>query len=665
MTSPHLEQFARQLKSWAQDIIDHGRTPFRRVDCLSHIVTEAGVVSPPLIFWINRQSMMAGGIVLLPEKNLAAELQLGRHCAEALGLSHFVTWETEQVRLWRTNNGDISEEKNFPLPGTDHPDFFRHLLRDLIDALKIPSVTGAIPQDQLSHHYFHNLFNIAEELALPALTDAFRSQRAEELDGMVFDVDQRAQEANRLFLLQLLTALRFNLLPDILLPEDLGEVVTTALERAPEPFNTSLIYRWDAAPLSLPSETAICYHHLLLRLQQLRWTTPPQRITKSLRDLLDFWYPESGKCRMENADMLLYPRTPAIHPNLNAILSDSPLLLASTAIARELAGLPQPVFRYDSLLSLTPETICRGSLSAWLLSPIPISRNERALFGARLRISWPHRNFKILTDQPRWKWQMIHLLGICLPQQHLQIECPVALVEIASDDPLWFLLCEQFHLRKIVKNEERLCLSLSRSPLNTEPTLIKAGDDQAEVSLVFSEPEHFRQQLISALQLPELQTDKERPAAKAPVQASKNVRQQIIEQLQTHGIPNFPDQYLYFLDHPDMLSYAITPPLKVTSRLLGQFDMVDGDGQSLSGYGEELEQALMICSQLGKTTFDLPGDRKQLEQILQRYRKDLDSLHQLLSDLSYRQMEKPQAARNLIRNIWKKLELPDPDWFKN
>ena len=663
--SPHLEQFASQLKSWAQDIIDHGRTPFRRVDCLPNIVTEVGVIRPPLIFWINRQSMMAGGIVLLPEKNLAEELQRGRHCAEALGLSHFVTWETEQVRLWRTSDGDIGEEKRFPLPGADHPDFFRHLLLDLIDALKIPAVTGAIPRDQLSHHYFHNLFNIAEELALPALTDAFRTQRAEEFEGLAFDVDQRALEANRLFLLQLLTTLRFNLLPDILLPEDLDEVVTTALERAPEPFNTSLVYRWDAAPLSLPNETAVCYHHLLLRLQQLRWTTPPQRMTKSLGNLLDFWYPQSGNCQMENANMLLYPRTPATNPNLYAILSDSPLLLAVTAIARELAGLSQPAFHYDSLLSLTPETTYRGSLSAWLLSSIPIARNERALFGARLRTSWPHRNFKILTDQPRWKWQMIHLLGICQPQQRLQIECPVALVEIASDDPLWSLLCEHFHLREVVKSEHSLSLLLSRSPLNTEPTLIKSVDDQTEISLVFTETEHFRQQLISALQLPEIKAYTDRPVGRATVQASKNVRQQIIEQLQTHGIPNFPDQYLYFLDHPDMLSYAITPPLKVTSRLLGQFDMVDGEGQPLSGYGEELEQALLVCSQLGKTAFDLPGDRKQLEQILQHYRKDLDNLHQLLSDLSYRQMEKPQAARNLIRNIWKKLQLPDPDWLKN
>jgi hypothetical protein len=663
--TPALEQFARQLKIWTQDIIDHGRTPFRRVDCLPAIVTEMGVVTPPLVFWINRQSMMAGGIILLPEKNLAAELELGKSCADALGLSHFVTWETAQVRLWRSSNGAISEEKRFPLPGTDHPDFFRHLLRDLIDTLKIPAVTGAVAQGKLSPQYFHNLFNIAEELALPALTDAFRSQRADESEEVAFDVDQRAMEANRLLMLQILTTLRFNLLPDTLLPENLGEVVTSALKRAPEPFRTSLGYHWEAAPTSLPGETAVCYHHLLLRLQQLRWTTPPQRMQQSLRNLLDLWYPDKDSYQTEDADMQLNPYAPPTGTNLRAVLSDSPLLLAGTAIARELAGLPQPTFLYDSLMSLTPETICSGSLAARLLSPIPVSRSERALFGARLRTSWPHRNFRILTDQPRWKWQLIHLLGVCQPQQRLRVECPVNLVEIADDDSLWSLLCEHFHLSEVVKSGTSLCLSLLRSPLNTEPTMIREVGASRGESFVFAEPGQLRQHLVRTLQLPELEINKVAPATKTNIQASKNVKLQIIEQLQTHGIPNFPDQYLYFLDHPDMVSYVITPPLKVTSRLLGQFDMIDGDNRTLSGYGEELEQALLICSHLGKTTIDLPRDRNQLEQVLHRYRKDLDSLHQLLSDLCYRQMEKPQAARNLIRNIWKKLELPDVDWFKN
>ena len=663
--TPHLEQFARQLKIWAQDIIDHGRTPFRRVDCLPAIVTVEGVAKPPLVLWINRQSMMAGGIILLPENNLVDELQLGKNCAEALGLSHFVTWETEQVRLWRSSNGTISEEKCFPLPGTDHPDFFRHLLRDLIDVLKIPAVTGAIAQNRLSPHYFHNLFNIAEELALPALTDSFRSQRAEESEEVAFDVDQRAVEANRLLLLQILTTLRFGLLPATLLPEDLGKVVATALQRAPEPFSTTLSYHWEGAPTTLPGETAVCYHHLLLRLQQLRWTTPAQRMQQSLRNLLALWYPDSANEQTEDCEMFLYPYTPVAGTNLRAVLSDSPLLLASTAVARELAGLPQPAFFYSSLMSLTPENICRGSLVARLLSPIAVSRSDRSLFGAHLRISWPHRNFKILTDQPRWKWELIHLLGICQPQQDLRVECPMTLLEIAADDSLWALLSEYFHLREVIRGEHSLHLSLLRSPLHTEPTLIKTAGGTCRELFLFAEPEQLQEQLLIALQLPDTEENKTTPVGKAIMQASKNVKQQIIDQLHAHGIPNFPDQYLYFLDHPDMARYAITPPLRVTSRLLGQFDMVDGDGRTLRGYGEELEQALLTCALLGKSTIDLPRDRNQLAQLLARYRKDLDTLHQLLSDLSYRQMEKPQAARNLIRNIWKKLELPDVDWFKN
>ena len=70
MNQPELQQFAQQLATWTELIIENGRTPFRRVDLYPEIHTAQGILQPPLVFWINRQSMMAGGILLLPELNL-------------------------------------------------------------------------------------------------------------------------------------------------------------------------------------------------------------------------------------------------------------------------------------------------------------------------------------------------------------------------------------------------------------------------------------------------------------------------------------------------------------------------------------------------------------------------------------------------------------------
>ena len=646
-------------------MIDHGRTPFRRVDCFIDIVTEIGILTPPLIFWINRQSMMAGGVMFLPEKDLAKELQRGKSCADALGLSHFVTWETEQVRLWAVADEQIVEQQRFPLPGTDHPDFFRHLLREIIEALKVPAVTGALPHNKLSPSYFNNLLNTAEELAQSALTEAFRSQRAEETQGVFIDIDQRALEANRLLLLQILTALRFHLLPDTLLPEELGQVVTKALNRAPEPLRTNLKYNWEGSPSQLPAETAVCYHHLLLRLQQLRWTSSEERMRQTLYNLMTQWFPDQQQQAGATADIILYPQVPPSGINLRILLSDSPLVLACTTLLRELALLPQPTIYYSSLMSLDPKKLPAGSLSAQLLNQTPLTRDEKALYNARLRLSWPHRNFKIHTDQAHWKWELIYLLGISHPDQQIQIEVPAALLEMAADEPLWPLLSNHFHLREIIRKKQTVLISLIRSTVVTDPTLVCKADGTVHELFLSTEPEQLRQQLKNDLQLPDTPESKTASPGKTGVQVSKNLKQEIIDQLNAQGIPNFPDQYLYFLEQPDTVSYSITPPVKVTSRLLGQFELEDAEGQTIQGFGEELEQSLLICARIGKTTLDLPKDRAQLEQLLQLYRKDLDNLHQQLSDLSYRQIKKPQAARNLIRSVWKKLTLPDPEWFKN
>ncbi|MCK4503741.1 MAG: hypothetical protein KAU22_11965, partial [Desulfuromonadales bacterium] len=141
---------------------------------------------------------------------------------------------------------------------------------------------------------------------------------------------------------------------------------------------------------------------------------------------------------------------------------------------------------------------------------------------------------------------------------------------------------------------------------------------------------------------------------------NKKIREEIEQQLETHGIPNFPEQYLYFIDQPEIIHYSITPPLTVKSTLLGQFELADTTGKIIYGYGAELEQTLLFCSQAGKTEFDLPEDRHQLEQLLNHYQKDLKSLYKYLNDLCYRQLQDSKSAQKLVKKIWSRLNLPKP-----
>ncbi|MCK4691701.1 MAG: hypothetical protein KAT20_07830, partial [Desulfuromonadales bacterium] len=277
MNRPDLQQFAQQLALWTELVIANGRTPFRRVDLYPEIHTDQGVLRPPLVFWINRQSMMAGGILLLPEQDLSAELSRGRSCCEALGLKHFATWENDRVRIWRQDRNGISEHRQFNLEHTDHPDAFRLLLSEVLEALKLLAVIGLIPAAERSPHYLHNLFQTTLDLALPALVNSYRSQRVHELPSSAQDADQQAMEAGRLLLLQLLGLSWHGKLPSAILPEKLERAISISLLDLPEPLRLPLSQEVTATAPQLPFEASVCFHHLLLRLQQLAWKQPQQR----------------------------------------------------------------------------------------------------------------------------------------------------------------------------------------------------------------------------------------------------------------------------------------------------------------------------------------------------------------------------------------------------
>jgi len=291
MNKPDLRQFARQLAAWTELVIEHGRTPFRKVTLYTPLQTEQGLLTPPLIFWINRPSMMAGGLVLLPEQDLAAELERGRCCAEALALRHFVTWETDRVRIWQLTKGQITEFREFKIGPTDQPDSFRLLLNELLEALKLLAVLGLVPPAELSAHYLHNLFLVTLERTYSPLRESCRRQRALEEDDPGGDADWRAREINRLTLLQLLALLWHRQLPSAILPEKLDRAIELSLPKLPLPLRQALARPGLADSSQLPHESAVCFHHLLLRLRQLDWRQPADRALASIRLLIDNWYP--------------------------------------------------------------------------------------------------------------------------------------------------------------------------------------------------------------------------------------------------------------------------------------------------------------------------------------------------------------------------------------
>lgn len=769
----HLQQFAQQLAIWTEEIIEHGRIPFRRVDTYPEIDTEMGTIKPPLIFWINRQSMMAGGILLLPENNLETELERGQNLASALGLRNFVTWETNQARIWKIEGNEVREQQSFPLSDPDHPETFRFLLVDILDALKLIAVLGAIPATDLSPYYFNNLFHTTLQQALPPLIEVYRSQRSKIDEQPTEDTDTYANEANRLLLLQVLSLLWYNKFPDAILPEKMDRAIELSLLTLPEFVQIPLSRKATIEPPPLPLEAAVCFHHLLLRLRQLSWNQPTERAKASIHRLTESWYQDKSE-EKEPTTIYLYPATPPLDASTKILLSSSPSFLAATALLADMATLPPRELLFGNLFQVDRDSLSDQPIVARLLNHRKIASFERREYTAKLRVSWPNRHLKVKTGQPFWHWELIHILGLCQAEQNLSLELPMSLLKEPENILAWSLLCENYSFQLVkLLNTGNIQLDILRNKKSSWIFPLQREDEVREI-VPSANLNRFRNQLLIALTLPkdiyrlldneliwpdmsgipdshlpgwkiysqsrlyrwlqtilsdnidpadsqndtaeeticthipypnplllnELVTFEQRSSAEGqllsidhflanlftcpalknielPVatttpktgrsgsDSEKKLKEIIMQQLSTHGIPNFPEQYLYFLDQPEMCHYAITPPLVIKNSLLGEFELEDAKGQVIAGYGEELKQVLLFCSASGKTEIDLPSDRYQLEELLTYYQKDLETLYKFLNDLCYSQVENSKSARKMVKKTWENLNLPTPSWFSS
>ncbi|MEJ2699733.1 MAG: hypothetical protein P8Z70_08755, partial [Desulfuromonadales bacterium] len=276
--------FIAQLAHWAEALIEQERSPFRKVEVHPSLLTEKGEISPPLVFWINRDSFMAGGVLLFPDTAGKVDTETGLACSRALGLQHFVTWSPQEITFWNTLCDTPSAQRTIPLGRGASTSEFRQALTTIIRELKPLSVLGAIPPAQLSPHYLANLCLGALRAATPFLEEAYRAARGQgSLSGGNHPLPPVAVEAARkgmMSLLRLLALVFHDRLPDNVQPEGLERAMRFSLDTLPPKVREVL--KFSSVELPLPSESAVRYHHLFRRLGQLRCGEDRQRAVRFL-----------------------------------------------------------------------------------------------------------------------------------------------------------------------------------------------------------------------------------------------------------------------------------------------------------------------------------------------------------------------------------------------
>jgi hypothetical protein len=473
-----LRQFTDQLSHWAESLISRGRSPLRKVETFPSLLTAIGEQRPPLLFWINRDSCMAGGVVLFPEDNDAAAMEMGHYCAQALGLRYFITWTRSEVSFW-DDETPPRLRKTLPLtkkaPASTRD--FQEALQLLLEEVKLLSVLAAVPPPELSACYLANMWRTTLLAAEPQLNEHYRIARSEERLVKGDIPEQLAIGKGFLTFVRLLALSHYDLLPTEMQPHQLEEEIGRALPTLPPGLRQSLAMGDKELPL--PEPVAVRYHLLFRRLTQLRPASDLQRCCQALALLLKqehqrlggyvppFPVPATAASLLLNPDRAYETIAPALE------FASAPLL-AGLALQRSLCS--QPAVEQTVSLWQAPENFAPSHISGTLTDQRLPSLEGRNHFLALLRRSWPNRRFRLPATTPTWIWQLLHLLGIASDHAIIELRLPGGWLASNYGLIVLELLQKQFTL-------DQLC---DEADLGITLRIEKSADDHRITALVHS-----------------------------------------------------------------------------------------------------------------------------------------------------------------------------------
>lgn len=446
-----LQQFRQQLASWIEARLESQRLPFQRLELCPRTLTDQGHLGPDLVLWINRDSQLAGSMILLPDVVNAQVLGEGLSLANALGLGHFTTWAAREVSIWNVSSGEANLLDVFDLPPANSitPDDFQQTLDDLLERLKVVTVTSAPPTASYSEHYFANLcLRNLQELA-PGLTISARLTAGRTADDEW--VEQAPREKAWLSLWRLLFLLQQKRLPPGLQPDRLEFAIHYALSDLAKSQHSWLAIQEAEPPL--PDDDAVRLHHLAGRLRQLGWPHNDQHAEEMVGLLIN----EAAHRFGLNAPQLPWSTDSAtLRVNCHRPPSAEPCslvaprsYLAGWAFKRSLNEQIETYSYAEDLQSLSTGQNLTNSL-AILKGEHSLDRKERESQLMLLRQVWSRR-FELPRKTPKWVWDALYLVG--LASKEISLALPKEWHHAPGVEVFWAVLLERYQLAEVAMIE--------------------------------------------------------------------------------------------------------------------------------------------------------------------------------------------------------------------
>jgi len=654
MDHESLPQLRRQLFSWLQTRLANGRLPFRRVEETPPVLTGTHLATPDLVLWINRDSLLAGAMIIILAQGETSVPEEASVVAASLGLRQFVTWGADAVELWDTGPSASLPRKSWNLPAPDASGSdFTPVFAQLLVELKGLAIGAILPAEQLPAAYFANLCRQVLRDIEPSLQETARLTVTSGQPDIT--TLHHARDKGWLTLWRLLALLQHDRMPPAVRPERLDRALVYALaELDPERFR-QLAPAAGEAPL--PEAPAVRFHHLAGRLAQLGWQRDRERALASLALLCA----EAARdCGVETAPLVPPPdcQTLLVNHLPPQVLGGATVVAPWPCLAGlTLLGAARSEAMVQGVAGLPAECKPRRIVAA-LSEPRPLPAKERRPRLAALRQPWPYRRFQLAGSAPSWLWDAMHLGGLLDPDGVLQLTLPANWTSAPDAEVLWRTLGERLTLEKLLLHADG------------RQTLLMVGKAHGADRLELHPPDGTTRQLpalredtpvaaLAALALtagvpsppPVPRKPRNRPVLAGTI-AAKVFRD---------GLPNFPDHYLRRFDLPPLRTYQLPGPLHADSRFFDRVRLSGADGTWVDADNPVDAEALLLASCTGRRQVDLPTDPALTAQLIAAYRGDLQRLWQELLAECRRQHAGQRNALTLARRIWQERDLPAPD----
>ena len=447
-----LQQFRQQLASWIETRLESQRLPFQRLEICPDTLTDQGTLVPDLVLWINRDSQLAGSMILLPDVINDQVLAKGISLSRALGLGHFTTWSAHEVSIWDVTSEESVLRDSFSLPPVSRitPKDFQQTLDDLLERLKIVTVTCAPPIAKYSIHYFANLcLRTLQELD-PGLTISARIAAGQTAADKWVELAPR--EKAWMSLWRMLFLLQQDRLPPGLQPERLEFAIRYALTDLTKGQLSWLDIQDNEAPLA--EEDAVRLHHLTSRLSQLGWPHSYEHT----EDLISLLLEEAARSfglepshlpwSTDELSLCVSCQPPQSVDNCSLIAPRA--YLAGLAFKASLQAQTTTDSYAEALQSL--DTVRHfTSAIAILKNTQRLNRKDRDANLILLRQVWPTRRFDLPRDTPAWLWDALYLVGLI--SDDLSLTLPQDWHRVPGILTLWAILGERYHLVEISISE--------------------------------------------------------------------------------------------------------------------------------------------------------------------------------------------------------------------